>query len=102
MRKIQLLLFLCMFFNVAGAADVAPDEIRLVAETFVAAQHEILESTAPTPDLFKVTEIQPLMDPTTRQCFAYVAEISPQGFVVLAAHSTSYPVMAYSFRHDWR
>ena len=102
MRKTHVLL---LFLGIAGAAlgatDVEQKGIRLAAEAVVKAQNEIQQSVTLTADRFEIKEIKPLIDPATHQQIAYVAEVAPQGFVVLATESASHPIVAYSFRHHW-
>lgn len=90
MKKISFLLLLVLFSNVIFARVFTIDDIRHPARHFIQLRHS-------SSDL---RYIRPLQD-TEGRLFGFLAEVSPRGFLIVAATDALAPVYAYGFEDDF-
>ncbi|MFH1415533.1 MAG: C10 family peptidase [Elusimicrobiota bacterium] len=101
-RIIYILLILAAAAGNGFAEDVSFDDARYVAAVHsgLGYSQRLNSGAGYIPD-YSVKEIKYLKHQDTGETLAYVAELDPKGFIVLAKDDSITPVIAYSFNNNF-
>ena len=109
-RKVLLLAVIAVFvFTAQGkAAQVSIESAKEAAQGFLIVidrqfRAEVVEGPKPRiePKGYQVVSVTPFTDAETKEVLAYIAHLSPQGFIVLSTDTEINPVISYSLHSNF-
>ena len=95
------LIFFIVFSNVSFSKSVSKEKILKLVGNFIEQRSISSDFALAKKGPLNIESIDALTISQTNDVFAYLVNLSPTGFVVIAPDTDIEPIIAYSFRHNW-
>ena len=103
LKNFTLIIFVIAIFltDYSFCAAITKKEVTVAAKSFIGKRvnsSNVWPAEQTSSEIGIIDEVRNLASNTDN---AYVARLSPKGFMVISADTDLEPVIAWSFRHDW-